>query len=605
MSEQPQRSRPPALGLLIALILSIPASAQPPSIGPSPGVPWPATDGLGRRLPVAGDPQIRPVRSDRFVGMFYFLWHDNPGGKRHDGDGPYDVSKILARDPGALDRPDSPFWGPTGAAHYWGEPLYGYYLSPDPWVLGRHAQLLSAAGIDTLIFDTTNGPTYPDVYSKLCEVFTQVRGSGGRTPQIAFMVNTKAGETARRIYLDLYRPGRFRDLWFLWQGKPLLICDPKEADAELRSFFTLRRAHWPFTQVNTPYAWHWEAAYPQVYGYTIDAERPEQVNVSVAQNLRARDGRVTNMSAGDARCRGFHDGKTDHSASAINGGLNFAEQWDRAIALDPPFVMVTGWNEWIAGRFGEPGKRVQFVDQFNQEFSRDIEPMHAGHADLYYSQLVTGVRRFKGVAPLPQPSLPRTITIDRGFNQWNDVNPAFSDNIGETIPRDHKGAGGLHYRNQTGRNDLVSFKVTRDATNVYFYARTREPISPRTGPVWMWLFIDSDQNPQTGWQGYDYIVNRTIETDRTTWLERHDGAWSWKPVALLPYRTAANELHLAIPLQALVTGDHSQATRIDFKWADHLDRPGDIMDYYASGDVAPEGRFSYRATLAPASRPGL
>ena len=375
------------------------------------------------------------MRSDRFVGLFYFLWHDNPGGKRHDGDGPYDVSKILARDPGALEKPDSPLWGPKGAAHYWGEPLYGYYQSTDPWVLGRHARLLSAAGIDTLIFDTTNGPTYPEVYSRLCEVFTQVRGSGGRTPQIAFMVNTKAGETARRIYLDLYKPGRFRDLWFFWQGKPLLICDPKQADAELRSFFTLRRAHWPFTQVNTPYAWHWEAAYPQVYGYTIDAERPEQVNVSVAQNLRARDGQVTNMSAGNARGRGFHDGQTDHSQSAINGGLNFAEQWERAIALDPPFVMVTGWNEWIAGRFGEPGKRVQFVDQFNQEFSRDIEPMRGGHADHYYYQLVAGVRRFKGVAPLPQPSLPKTITLDRGFDQWNDVNPTFNDAIGETIPR--------------------------------------------------------------------------------------------------------------------------------------------------------------------------
>ena len=46
--------------------------------------------------------------------------------------------------------------------HYWGEPLYGDYLSTDPWVIRRHAQLLSAAGIDTLIFDTTNGGTVDD-----------------------------------------------------------------------------------------------------------------------------------------------------------------------------------------------------------------------------------------------------------------------------------------------------------------------------------------------------------------------------------------------------------------------------------------------------------
>ena len=40
--------------------------------------------------------------------------------------------------------------------------------------------------------------------------------------------------------------------------------------------------------VNTPYAWHWEATYPQPYGYTDDPKKPEQVNVSVAQNLRAK-----------------------------------------------------------------------------------------------------------------------------------------------------------------------------------------------------------------------------------------------------------------------------------------------------------------------------
>ena len=76
-------------------------------------------------------------------------------------------------------------------------------------MLRRHAQLLADAGIDTLIFDTTNARTYPDVYMQLCEVFRQVRQEGGRTPQIAFMVNTKAGETAREIYQDLYQPGLY------------------------------------------------------------------------------------------------------------------------------------------------------------------------------------------------------------------------------------------------------------------------------------------------------------------------------------------------------------------------------------------------------------
>ena len=53
-------------------------------------------------------------------------------------------------------------------------------------MLRRHAQLLAEAGIDTLIFDTTNARSYPDVYLTLCEVFREIRQAGGRTPQIVF-----------------------------------------------------------------------------------------------------------------------------------------------------------------------------------------------------------------------------------------------------------------------------------------------------------------------------------------------------------------------------------------------------------------------------------
>jgi hypothetical protein len=218
--------------------------------------------------------------------------------------------------------------------HYWAEPLYGYYQSADPWVIRRHAQLLAAAGVDTLIFDTTNAVTYPRVYRKICEVFSQMRQAGSHTPSIAFMVNANAGATAKTIFEDLYQPGLYRDLWFIWRDKPLMICDPADASPELRSFFSLRRAHWPFTQVNTQNAWHWEATYPQVYGYTDDPERPEQVNVSVAQNLRAKDGQVTNMSAGDARGRSFHDGTRDQTAGAVGRGHNFQVE-ARARARSP------------------------------------------------------------------------------------------------------------------------------------------------------------------------------------------------------------------------------------------------------------------------------
>jgi hypothetical protein len=556
---------------------------------PSPVLPLAATDGLGRSLPMPGE--VSGPREGKFVGIFYFLWHDNRGGARPEKDGPYDVSKILAVDPDAVHHPKSKLWGPIGRYHYWAEPLYGYYLSADPWVIRRHARLLADAGVDTLIFDATNALTYPDVYFPLCEVFESIRKAGGRTPRIAFMVNTKAGQTAREVYRDLYQPGKFRDLWFVWQGKPLLLCDPDEADPEIREFFTLRKAHWPFTLVNTKDAWHWEATFPQPYGYTDDPKKAEQVNVSVAQNLRDTDGQVTNMSAGNARGRSFHDGKRDTSAGSVDRGGNFQEQWKRAFELAPPFVMVTGWNEWIAGRWGKPDVSVDFVDQFDREFSRDIEPMRGGHGDAYYYQLAANIRRYKGVAPLSKASSSKTIAIEGDFQVWDDVEPKFLDDAGDTIHRDFDSSGETHHVNKSGRNDLVLAQVARDRENVYFHARSLEALTPRVDGSWMNLLIDADLDPKTGWEGFDFIVNRTLEPDGSTWLEKNSGGWNWEKVVKVRVRALRGDLHLAIPRTGMNLGEK---VAIDFKWSDHSQRPGNVLDFYLSGDVAPEGRYKYR-----------
>lgn len=551
----------------------------------NPGTAWPATDALGRSLPLADE--VGPPRKDRFVGIFYFLWLNERTNKSPQGEHPFDISRILTAEPDALKKPDSPLWGSMGRAHYWAEPLYGYYLSDDAWVIRRHAQLLADAGVDTLIFDTTNGATYKRVFLKLCEVFTDIRKHGGRTPQIAFMVNTRAGATAQEIYRDLYEPGLYRELWFRWCGKPLMICDPKQVSDELRAFFTLRRAHWPFSMENTKDAWHWEATYPQPYGYADDPNVPEQVNVSVAQNLGfGPKHSVENMSSGKARGRDFHDGGPDPSAGAIAEGRNFAEQWKRAYELDPPFVMVTGWNEWIAGRFERSGEPVAFVDQFDQRYSRDIEPVNGLHGDNFYYQLIAGIRRYKGAPALPRASPAKTIDIAKGFGQWADVAPEFTDHVGDTSPRDHAGAAGLHHTDASGRHDFVTMKVSRDAANVYFYLRTLAPLGEDSLPERTWLLIDADRNSKTGWEGFDVLVQRA---NNEVVIERNAGGWKWEKLSTVPVRIEDNEIQLAIPRDVLA------GTSFDFKWVDNLQRPGDVMDFYLSGDVAPEGRmrFSY------------
>ena len=559
-----------------------------PATAINPGTPWPATDALNRTLPTTTQsPGLRPNRT---VGIFYFLWHE-----RDLTEPAFNIAHILAKDPDILKKPNSPLWGPARTQYYWGEPLYGYYNTLDPWVIRRHATLLADAGIDTVIFDTTNRRTYRDAYLKICEVWSQIRREGGRTPQICFMVNTKAGETADELFKDLYQPGLYPNLWFRWQDKPLLICDPKMASPEVKKFFTLRKAHWPFTQVNTQNAWHWEATYPQVYSYDTDPKIAEQVNVSVAQNLRISDGKVVNMSDGDARGRSFHAGGRDTAPGAVNPGHNFAEQLRRAQELDPPFMMITGWNEWTAGKFSRPGKPVVFVDQFDQENSRDIEPVTGLHHDHYYYQLVAGVRRYKGQLPLPAASAPTTLNSAAGFAQWRDVSPAFTDHAFDDDHREF-GQGARRYVNTSGRNDLAVMKVARDATHVYFFAQTRRPLTASTDANWMLLLLDTDQKRTTGWEGYDWVVNRSID-GRETWLERNTGGWTWEKVTKVQLTISGSELMLAIPRAALglPAGD---ALTLDFKWWDNPQKSGDLMDVYVSGDAAPEGRFNDRYSTA-------
>jgi hypothetical protein len=231
------------------------------------------------------------------------------------------------------------------------------------------------------------------------------------------------------------------------------------------------------------------------------------------------------------------------------------------------------------------------VDQFDEEHSRDIEMMKGGHLDHYYYQLAANVRRYKGVPAIRTASAAKTIPLDDGFFAWRDVRPEYRDHTGETQPRDFDGVGKLHYTNRTGLNDFDVMKVARDRTHVYFYARTREAVA-RPGAGRMMLLIDSGVTGAPGWEGYAFAVNRAPAGADTALLERSSGGWKWERVADVPMRVRGNELYFAIPRTALglPEGDFT----LDFKWADGLPQPAEPMDFYTSGDVAPEGRFRYR-----------
>ncbi|MBP6964358.1 MAG: hypothetical protein KBC96_08135 [Armatimonadetes bacterium] len=551
---------------------------------------WVATDHLGRKVSTHED--VGAPRDGKFVGIFYFLWMG-----QHGTDGPYDVTRILAADPDAMKKPTSPPWGALHKFHFWGEPLFGYYFSDDAWVLRKHAQMLADAGVDMVVFDVTNQFTYRKCYMELCRVFSEVRAQGGRTPQIAFLTPFwDPPRVTAELYKDLYEPGLYKDLWFQWKGKPLILADPDKVEEKYRDFFTFRKPQPDYFQGPTgPNQWGWLEKHPQHVFYDEDG-RPEQMVVGIGQN--GHDGRLSAFSVPNTYGRSWHDGKKDERPGAVNLGLNVTEQWKRALEVDPEFIFITGWNEWIAMRLDEfAGERepVMFVDQYTQEYSRDIEPMKGGHSDAYYYQMVDYIRKFKGAREAPAAGPRKTILIGNGFDDWKRVSPEYRDEIGDTMHRDHPAYDDVgRYANTTGRNDFVLMKVARDTKFIYFYARTREPITPHTDPRWMTLFINADRDPKTGWEGYDFAVNRRVLDERTTMLERLSAGADGTHVASVTYACSGNQIELAVPRAALGSADPKKPLDFEFKWADNMQADGDIMEFTVNGDAAPNGRFNYR-----------
>jgi len=558
---------------------------------------WVATDAVGRKLP--DHAEVGGPKQDKYVAIFYWTWH----GTEHATAGYANVSRIVEQYPEAVNDYDHPAWRAVSGvrAHHWAEPLFGYYRTTDPWVLRKHAEMLSDAGVDVVVFDCTNGTfTWKESYDVLGEVWTQARQDGVKTPQIAFLCPFGPWDNSRiiveKLYSDLYRPGRFKELWFYWDGKPLIMAYPDNIPEPARSFFTFRPGQ-PGYRCGPQRKddWSWLEVYPQ-HGYVeYRPGRYEMVSVGVAQN--ATDALVpAAMNATDqvygrsyTKAHGF-----DRRPDAVLYGLNFQEQWNRALELDPKLVFVTGWNEWVAGRYKIwQGTENAFPDEFTVEYSRDIEPTKAIIGDNYYYQLVANIRRFKGVEPAAPSTGPKTIRIDGDFSDWVDVGPDYRDHKGDTLHRHHRGYGDLVYTNTTGRNDFVRSRVCHDADRIYFYIETAETITDPDAPGWMMLLVDCDRDKTTGWQGYDYLVNRTRTAKRRATFERNvDSAWQWVEVGDVVFACEGNRMELGVA-RALVANRASGKIDFEFKWADNIAQNGDIMDFYVSGDVAPSGRFNY------------
>jgi hypothetical protein len=633
---------------------------------------WVASDALGRRMP--DFQEVGPVKDDqrRVVGIFYITWHTQDHHTNFKSPYSADVSKILNADPKARFDANHPLW--TESSYHWGEPEMGYFLSQDEYVIRKDMSMLADAGVDVLVMDVTNAVRYWDEWGVTFSTMQKMKAEGNKVPQFIFWAfNGPVITVVQDLYDQIYKEEKYKDLWFYWDGKPLLLYngeptvdangggvknpnphydmaaktdkdnlhygDPdfieefyQDYTKEVKDFFTLRTMWWGY------YEWagkrflgtedNWSFGYSMADPKVKDLSPEELLSTHKGQREEAAvtpaQHPVTmtkeNMGVGKSWSRKNGEPKLnefdmpeptyvpwlDKTVENPEGyGIYFQERWDEAIAANPQFLYINDWNEWTAGKYQpENGKTTPwlgrdnsffFVDQYNAEFNRCIHPMKGGYTDNYYMQMAQNIRRYKGIRPIPEEQGYSKIKTNGNFDDWNLIETEYRDTKGDVVHRNSKGYGGLMYVNESGRNDIITSKVAVGKENVWFYAETTEKISPFDGNNWMLLLVDSDKNPDTGWCGYDFLINKKVKDDQTTTLMRYDADHpgnSWVEVADLEYRSSGNKLEVSVPRELLgLTGDHFI---FDFKWSDNAAGLKDPISLCTDGDTAPNRRFNYR-----------
>ncbi len=579
---------------------------------------WVFTDGLGRESLTNED--VGDPRGDRTLAMFYWTWHiDN-----FTNDLPVNLQEISEKFPDAINDYDNPLWSGASDTYYWDEPIYGYYTQEDEWVLRRQAELLANAGVDVIFSDNTNSTlVWKNAYTKLLNTWTAARADGVLTPKYSFMLPFSATEDSKtqleRIYLDMYRQSKWQELWYYLDGKPMIMAhssnlSPRASNTEkeILNFFTFRSNNSGYI-INDPEpnSWAWLNIYPQTPHYSSDdSKNIEQLAVGTAQIHNFKLKQISAMNGeyvtGRSYTSDYQDRYEKEGDEASKWGYNFAEQFEYAIKKDPKVIFVTGWNEWRVGRYKEWPEGFPtcvengFPDQYNDEFSRDIEPTKGELEDHYYYQLVNYARQYKGARAIPTPSANVTIDMTAGNEQWKDVAPYYASYIGNTDDRNANGYGGLVYTETSGRNDIIGSQIARDDEFVYFHVECAENITPYTDNLWMTLYIDSDQKNQ-GWNTFEYVVNKSAASEKTLVLEKFTAEDDYsKTEKISDVEYATDGRYMTVKIEKSDLGLSGDDYTLNFSWTDNVHDEGDeskfsgdIMDFYISGDVAPGGRFKY------------
>ena len=599
-----------------------------------------STDALGRHFDEAN-----VTSSNRKVGIFYHVWHGYHT--------PYktpNITELLSENPELLfDKTadlysDSPSDDTPNSMHYWAEPLYGYYASSDPWVVERHIELFTMSSIDYLAIDLTNlllygggEDSYGMPYNGLDLLFNkllELHNQGWNVPKVIpyFGLNDNCVPNAKKYYNayanSTYEPVFYKDSA---TNKPILSITKNQnnmsnLDDNIKTYFTIRDSLWPTDSSMESGVNLSDDSMPW-----IDFEYPQRTSnlssggkyltVSVAQHpslaFSSSYNYALNANYRDYngnRGRGWSYSKNTNIASDVRRGTNLEYQW--ATAFDNydsvMEVMVTGWNEWIASKLTTYGSgyegNVCFVDQFNEEFSRDMEMTKGLYGDNFFLQNMRNTRAFKSNASYKNISNTGTKALNN-LDMWTDGR-TYVDFEGDALERtgdiytnymnlypDNSSVSKISYSNHTNRNDISNVQVINDRDYLYFRVNCVNNINITDKNINFLAYFSIKNSEEKSWNGYNYVldIGNSSSGSSTTNLKKFsaDNTYSLVNYTSVDSFLSGQVYICKIPLSKLGIQDSTSFT-IDFKVSDGVTNPGDIMQYYIDGDSAPIGRLNYR-----------
>ena len=114
---------------------------------------------------------------------------------------------------------------------------------------------------------------------------------------------------------------------------------------------------------------------------------------------------------------------------------------------------------------------------------------------------------------------------------------------------------------------------------------------------WMNLYLDIDNDPSTGWEGYDFVLNRNRDGSSVSIEKFIENSWQFETIGSAEYLLGTKSFTIKVSKSILQNAVPNVNFKLfGFKWADHSVTDGDVMRFMDLGDTAPNDRFKFLYT---------